>query len=197
MARPADGDATVTELSAPYDISLQAVSKHLKVLGACGLVSRTKPTEISADPDVPGARIQRVFDATPEQLVRAHTDPDLVVRWLGPRDLTMTIDRWDARTGGEYRYVHHRGEEEYAFHGCFHEVGPTRIVQTFTFEGYPEGVSLERHTLTDLGEGRTRLEVFCIVEGFEARDAMLASGMETGVVQGYEQIDELLLDGAL
>ncbi|WP_151526663.1 SRPBCC family protein [Serinicoccus kebangsaanensis] len=155
------------------------------------------PTEITADPHVPGVRIERVFDATPAQLVRAHTDPDLVVRWLGPRDLTMEIDTWDARTGGEYRYLHRRGDEEYGFHGCFHEVGPNRIVQTFTFEGYPEGVSLEWLNLTDLGDGRTKLEVLSIVESFEARDMMLASGMETGVVQGYEQIEELILAGDL
>jgi len=155
------------------------------------------PTEITADPDVPGVRIERTFDATPEQLMRAHTDPELVVRWLGPRDLTMTIDRWDARTGGEYRYVHSRGDEEYGFHGCFHEVGANRIVQTFTFEGYPDGVSLETITFTDLGDGRTKLEAFSIVDSFAARDMMLASGMETGVEQGYEQIEELLAEGAL
>ena len=117
------------------------------------------PTEITADPDVPGIRVERVFDATPEQLLRAHTDPELVVRWLGPRDLTMTIDRWDARTGGEYRYVHSRDDEEYGFHGCFHEVGESRIVQTFTFEGYPDGVSLETITFTTLTAPNTNIGV--------------------------------------
>ena len=60
-------------------------------------------------------------------------------------NLTMTIDHFDCRTGGSYRYVHSRDGEEYGFHGCFHEVRPNElIVQTFTFEGMPDGVALEK-----------------------------------------------------
>jgi uncharacterized protein YndB with AHSA1/START domain len=93
-------------------------------------------TQIVSDPDVPLVRIVREFDAPPEKVFRAHTDPDLLVQWLGPRSLTMTIDHYDCRTGGSYRYVHERDGEEYGFHGSFHEVRPNElIVQTFTFEG--------------------------------------------------------------
>jgi hypothetical protein len=66
------------------------------------------------------------------------------------------------------------------------------IVQTFTFEGQPDSVALERLTLTELGDGRTRLEVTSLVDSFEARDAMVASGMEVGIREGYERLDELL-----
>lgn len=106
----------------------------------------------------------------------------------------MTIDTWDCRTGGSYRYLHTRGDEEYGFHGCFHDVRPDDlvIVQTFTFEGMPDGVSLERLEVTDLGDGRSRLEATSLVDSFEARNAFLSSGMEDGVAQGYEQLDELL-----
>ena len=55
-------------------------------------------TQIVSDPDVPLVRIVREFDAPPEKVFRAHTDPDLIVQWLGPRDLTMTIDHFDCRT---------------------------------------------------------------------------------------------------
>ena len=68
-----------------------------------------RETQIVADPDVPLVRITREFDAPVEKVFRAHTDPDLLVRWLGPRDLTMTIDHFDCRTGGSYRYVHTQG----------------------------------------------------------------------------------------
>lgn len=153
-------------------------------------------TVITADPEVPAIRIVREFDASPEKVFRAHTDPELLVKWLGPRDLEMEIDFWDCRTGGSYRYLHRRdgadGPEEYGFHGCFHEVRPERMVQTFTFEGYPDGVSLETLILEELDGGRTRLTITSIVESFESRDMILASGMETGVVEGYEQLDELL-----
>ncbi|GAB3347386.1 SRPBCC family protein [Modestobacter lapidis] len=153
----------------------------------------THRTEIVADPDVPLVRITREFDAPPAKVFRAHTDPELVARWLGPRDLEMRIDHYDCRTGGSYRYVHSQGGEEYGFRGCFHEVRPAElIVQTFTFEGMPDGVALERLVFTDLGGGRTRLTSTSLVDSFEARDAFVASGMEVGVREGYERLDALL-----
>lgn len=151
-------------------------------------------TTIEAVPDLPVVRIVREFDAPRENVFRAHTDPDLVVQWLGPRRLTMTVQRYDAVTGGGYRYIH-AGEDgvEHAFFGSFHEIRfPDRMVQTFTYEGYPEGVSLDTAILEDLGNGRTRLTVTSLVDSLEARDMMLASGMESGVIEGYERLDELL-----
>ena len=156
----------------------------------------THETQIVADPDVPLVRIVREFDAPPAKVFRAHTDPELLVQWMGPRGLEMSIDHFDCRTGGSYRYLHRQGGEEYGFHGCFHEVRPSElIVQTFTFEGFPDGVALEKLVLEDLGDGRTRLHATSLVDSFEGRDAFLASGMETGVVEGYERLDEVLARG--
>jgi uncharacterized protein YndB with AHSA1/START domain len=153
-------------------------------------------TQIVADPDVPLVRITREFDAPVEKVYRAHTDPDLLVQWLGPRGLEMRIDQYDCRTGGSYRYVHSHDGEEYGFRGCFHEVRPNElIVQTFTFEGMPDGVALEKLVLEDIGNGRTRLTATSLVDSFEGRDAFVASGMETGVVVGYERLDEVLARG--
>jgi uncharacterized protein YndB with AHSA1/START domain len=153
----------------------------------------TRETRIEADPQVPLVRITREFDAPPARVFRAHTDPDLVVQWLGPRGLEMRIDHYDCRTGGSYRYVHSDANGEYGFHGSFHEVRPDElIVQTFTFEGAPDGVALEKLVFTDLGDGRTRLTSTSLCDSFADRDAMLASGMEVGVVQGYERLDEVL-----
>ncbi len=159
-------------------------------------MTTTSETRITLDPDVPLVRITREFDAPPEKVFRAHTDPDLLVQWLGPRRHEMRIDHYDCRTGGSYRYVHRQGEEEYGFHGCFHEVRPDElIVQTFTFEGQPDGVALEKLVLEDLGDGRTRLTVTSLVDSFAARDAFVASGMEVGVREGYERLDEVLARG--
>ena len=97
---------------------------------------------IEADPKLPIIRLTRDFAATPAQLLRAHTDPELFARWVGPDGMDTKILEWDARNGGAWRYVAGRDGEEYGFRGCFHEVGPARIVQTFTFEGMPEGVAL-------------------------------------------------------
>ncbi len=150
-------------------------------------------TEITADPDVPLVRIVREFEAPPEKVFRAHTDPELLVQWLGPRNTEMRVEHYDCRTGGSYRYVHVSDGNEYRFRGCFHEVRPSQlIVQTFAFEGFPDSVALEKLVLEDLGNGRTRLVATSLVDSFESRDAFIASGMEHGVREGYERLDALL-----
>lgn len=154
-------------------------------------------TEIAADPTLPIIRITRDFRATPEQLLRAHTDPALVAQWIGPDSLENRIDYWDARTGGNWRFVSSRDGEEFAFRGCFHEIRPDRIVQTFTWEGEPDGVALETLRFEDLGGGRTRLHTQSLVESFESRDAWLKSGMEVGVNEGYATLDGMLADGTV
>jgi uncharacterized protein YndB with AHSA1/START domain len=150
-------------------------------------------TEITVDKDLPLVRIVREFDAPVHKVFRAHTDPELFQQWCGPRGLEMTIDRFDCRTGGAYRYVHSREGEEYGFYGSFHEVRTDEaIVQTFTYECMPDSTSLERVVFEDLGNGRTRLTGTSLVDSFEARDAFVASGMEHGVREGYERLDEVL-----
>ena len=147
---------------------------------------------IEADPTVPLIRITRDFAATPEQVFRAHVDPDLYAAWVGPADVTTRIDHWDARSGGSFAFTNLRGSERYSFHGCFHEISPARLVQTFTYDAWPEGVSLDTLTITDLGDGRTRLVATSLVDSFESRDQWLASGMEGGVNDGYAKLDALL-----
>ncbi|CAJ1510262.1 SRPBCC family protein [[Mycobacterium] burgundiense] len=158
-----------------------------------------KATEaaIEAATDVPVIRITRDFNATPAQLLKAHTDPELFIRWVGPEGMVNRILEWDARDGGCWRYVASQDGQEYGFRGCFHTVGPDRIVQTFTYEGMPDEVSLETLRFEDLGDGRTRLHAQSLVDSFEGRDAWLASGMETGVNEGYAKLDRLVADGAL
>ena len=152
---------------------------------------------IEADPKVPVIRITRDFNATPAQLLRAHTDPDLFVQWVGPDGMTTRIEQWDARTGGSWRFIQRREGAEFAFRGCFHEIRADRIVQTFTYEGEPDGVSLETMVFEDLGDGRTRMHASSLCDSFEGRDAWLKSGMETGVREGYAKLDRLLADGAV
>jgi uncharacterized protein YndB with AHSA1/START domain len=154
-------------------------------------------TTIEADPKLPIIRMTRDFRATPEQLFRAHTDPVLFARWVGPRSLDTRIEHWDARTGGSWRFVSTRDGVEFGFRGCFHEVRPDRIVQTFTFEGDPDGVALETLWFVDLGDGRTRLHTQSLVYSFEGRDAWLSGGMESGVNDGYAKLDRMLADGAI
>ena len=151
-------------------------------------------TQITAEPGQPTIEMTRVFRAPPELLLRTWTDPDLVVRWLGPRDHTMTIDTWEARDGGRWRYVGHGPDgAEYAFHGVFHGTPSTeRLVQTFEFEGAPGHVSLDTLTFEPQPDGTTLTRSLSVFQSVGARDAMVQSGMESGVNDGYERLDALV-----
>jgi uncharacterized protein YndB with AHSA1/START domain len=139
-------------------------------------------------------RIEREFDAPREIVWEAYTDPELMCEWLGPRRLTMTVQEMDVRKGGSYRYTHKSpGNSPFVFFGEFREVEPPRLlVQSFDFEGNEHGQSLDRVEFEELGPERTRIVVTATFESIEARDAMLESGMERGVNEGYEKLDELL-----
>ena len=159
--------------------------------------TRYDQAAIEADPALPMIHIWRDFAGTPEQLFRAHTDPELFARWVGPEDTETEILEWDATDNGRWRFAGGRGEERYYFRGSFHTVSPSKIVQTFTWEAMPDGVALETVTFEDLGDGRTRLHGTSLCESFEDRDGWLASGMEVGVNDGYAAIDRMLADGTL
>jgi uncharacterized protein YndB with AHSA1/START domain len=105
----------------------------------------------------------------------------------------MRIDEYDTRTGGSYRYVHRDDDgTEYGFRGVFHEVRLNeRIVQTFAFDGFPDGVSLETTAFEDL-RGRTRVTTKSLMDSIEVRDSVIKTGMQRGVREGHERLDELL-----
>lgn len=147
---------------------------------------------IEADAQLPLIRITRDFRATPAQVLKAHLDPEIFVRWNGPDELSTTIDYWDARDGGSWRYISSNEGGDFAFRGCFHTVSDDKIVQTFNYEGIPDAVALETLTVTDLGDGRTRLTAQSLCDSFEARDAWLSSGMEEGVNAGYTKLDGIV-----
>ena len=123
-------------------------------------------------------RAEERFRRLDDVLAAMPDDPDLFMQWQGPDSLDgSTIAKWDWRTGGEWRDVSTMNDEEFGFHGCGHEVRENEcIIQTFTFEGFADGVSLERLDLEDLGDGRTRLTATSLVDSFEGRDVMVASG---------------------
>ena len=150
-------------------------------------------TVITAEPGMPLITITREFDAPRDLVFRAHVDPELLVQWLGPRDLTTTIDRYDARDGGTWRYVQKDADgNEYGFHGVFHGTpSPDAIVQTFEFEGVPGHVMLDTTTL-EQRDGRTLMRTVSSFQSVEDRDGMIASGMERGVRDSGDRLEELL-----
>lgn len=152
-------------------------------------------TEIIAEPGKQELFIKREFDAPRELVYRAHTDPAIYVKWVGPRDLTMTIEKWEPHAGGSYRFTHERDGHKYGFLGVYHEVvEPERIIGTFEFDGLPERghVILGTTKFEELPGGRCRLVHQSLFQSVEDRDGMIASGMERGVNDGYEKLDELL-----
>jgi uncharacterized protein YndB with AHSA1/START domain len=157
---------------------------------------KTKKTLIEAEPGKQAIFITREFDAPPELVFRAHTDPELFVRWLGPREHTMRLEWFDAKTGGSYRYIFQdKDGNEFGFRGVCHEVVPSeRIIQTFEFEGLPEKghVALETMRFELLADRRTRLIVQSVFQSVVDRDGMIASGMERGVNESHERLSELL-----
>ncbi|MFC4590519.1 SRPBCC domain-containing protein [Sphaerisporangium corydalis] len=157
---------------------------------------RINPTVITAPSGSPFIEIVREFDAPPAKVFRAMTDPGLVPQWLGPREVEMDLLEYDARPGGAYRYIHRSPDGgEYGFRGVFHTVAAgARIIQTFEYEGSPGVVSLESTTFEDLG-GRTRVHGHTVYPSVEARDAMLASGMEHGLNDSMDRLSEVLAAG--
>ena len=152
-------------------------------------------TEIIAEPGKQELYIKREFEAPRELVFNAHTDPEIYVKWVGPRDLKMTIEKWDCRDGGSYRYTHERDGQKYAFFGVNHEVhAPERIIGTFEFDGLPERghVILGTTQFEELPGGRCRLVHQSVFRSVADRDGMIASGMEDGVNDSYEKLDAYL-----
>jgi uncharacterized protein YndB with AHSA1/START domain len=150
-------------------------------------------TIISAQPGLPFIEIEREFDAPRELVYRAHIDPALLAEWLGPRRLTMVVERWDPVDGGAWRFVQREADgTEYGFHGVFHGTPSfDGLTQTFEFDGAPGHVSLDALTF-DERAGRTTVRIHSVHQSVEARDAMIDGGMATGVDEGYSRLDEVL-----
>ena len=149
---------------------------------------------VTAPAGLPFVDFVREFDAPVAKVFRAHQDPELFASWLGPHGYEMDLQEYDFSTGGGYRYIHRDPQgDEYAFRGVFHVVRENEFaIQTFEFEGYPDVVSIESFTFEPLEGGRSRLVGHAVYPTVEARDGMVSSGMETGMTQGYDQLDEVL-----
>lgn len=154
-----------------------------------------KKTVVTAEPGKQELFITREFDAPRELVFRAHTDPDLYVQWVGPKEMTMTIEEWNCHDNGSYRFTHERDGHRYAFFGVNHEVhAPDRIIGTFEFDGLPERghVIMGKTMFEELPDDRCRVVHQSVFFSVADRDGMVQSGMERGVRDGYEKLDALL-----
>jgi uncharacterized protein YndB with AHSA1/START domain len=139
----------------------------------------------------------RIFDAPRERVFQAFVDPELIPQWWGRHQDTTTIDKLDVREGGEWRFVADGPDGTTAFRGTFRAIDPpSKIEQTFEWEGMPGHLVVETATFEDLGDGRTKVSTRSRFDTTEERDGMLASGMEIGMGESYERLDELLAKDA-
>ena len=139
-------------------------------------------------------QITREFDAPRDVVYKAMTDRDLIPRWWGPRRLTTIVDKMDVRPGGSWRFISREADgKESGFRGQYREIVPgEKIVQTFEWEPMAGHISVETATLTDLPGGRTLLTTRSVFSSKEDRDGMVESGMEDGVRETYDRLDEVL-----
>lgn len=155
----------------------------------------TNETTFDVQPGQLSVGCTREFEAPVDLLFRVYTEGDMVSRWMGPRNLKMRMEAWDARPGGSWRYVSTDEEgNEFGFHGVFHDVTPNeRIIQTFEFEGLPEPghVALDTALFEALPGNRSRLRMHSVFQTLEDRDGMVGSGMEWGVRESHARMDEL------
>ena len=156
---------------------------------------QTHPLTVAAEGDREIVT-ERVFDAPREKVFQAYVDPDLVSQWWGRRADTTTVEKMDVRVGGDWRFVADGPDGVHAFRGTYRAIeAPEKLEQTFEWEGMPGHVVVETATFEDLGGGQTKVTTRSIFHTGEERDGMLASGMEVGMSESYERLDELL-DGA-
>lgn len=149
-------------------------------------------TSLIVEPGKQEIWITREFDAPRGLVFRAYTDPDLLSKWWGPRYLANTVERLEMRPGGSWRIVQRDPQgNEHGFHGvCHSAVAPERIIQTFEYEGEPGHVVLETTTF-DEHDGKTTVTSQSVFQSVQDRDGMVAAGMESGMNEGFERLDEL------
>jgi uncharacterized protein YndB with AHSA1/START domain len=149
--------------------------------------------EIEAPPGEAVLHARRFVRATPAAVFDAWTNPEHIPRWLGPRALTMTVCETDLRVGGAWRFVH-RGPDgvDHGFHGRYVGIEPgRRLVSTWVYDGMPQNFAVDVLQLEPV-DGGTLVVSTMVHDTVEARDGHIAAGMEGGMVESYERLDELL-----
>jgi uncharacterized protein YndB with AHSA1/START domain len=140
--------------------------------------------------------ITRAFDAPADLIFEAFTTPELVKRWWGFETSEWVVCEIDLRVGGQWRYVVRDPDMEVGFHGEFREIDrPQRLVSTEMYEGVPdpgaENYPVNTMTLDEV-DGVTTMTTLVQHTSKEDRDAVIASGMESGMQVSYDRLEDLV-----
>jgi uncharacterized protein YndB with AHSA1/START domain len=151
---------------------------------------------MAVEPGTQDVLLTWTFEAPCRLVFQAYTDPQMIVNWWGPRELTTTVERLDSKSGGGWRFVQRDADGHvYAFHGVFHEVSPIqRIVRTFEYEGAPGRVMLETVRFEEV-DGRTHLTTHSLFQSVADRDQMVDAGMERGVLDSMARLADVIARG--
>jgi uncharacterized protein YndB with AHSA1/START domain len=157
-------------------------------------VTNAENHRITVEPGTQEVVLSWTFEAPRQLVFHAYTDPQMIVNWWGPRELTTTIERLEAKSGGGWHFIQRDPVGNvHAFHGIFHEVTPPRrIVRTFEYEGAPGKVVLETVTFEER-DGRTTLTTHSLFQSVADRDQMVGAGMERGVLESMERLTQLMV----
>ena len=150
--------------------------------------------DLIAEPGSHEIIMTRIFNAPRELVFKVITDPQHIPQWWGPKIYTTVVDKMEVKAGGLWRYIQ-KGKDgnEFAFHGVYHSIeAPTRVVDTFEFEGMPGHVLMETMTLEAQADGKTKVTVSSVFQSVADRDGMLQSGMADGSNESYDRLDEIL-----
>lgn len=150
-------------------------------------------TQITAEPTSPQLVVTSEFAAPRDLLFRAYTDPDLLAQWLGPRGLFLTIDHFDPRHGGTWRYTGSAADGTmYSFRGVFHGTpSPDGIVQTIEFDGTPGHVCLDTIAFTERGD-TTTVTQNTVYQSSQDRDRVLLYDMAEDISESIDRLEALL-----
>jgi uncharacterized protein YndB with AHSA1/START domain len=153
-------------------------------------------TTVVAEPGKQELFIIREFEAPRALVFKAFSDRKLLEDWLGCQQMKVKYEKFEPKAGGSYRYISKMDNGmSFGFHGVCHDFSaPERIIQTFEFEGLPETghVVLETTKFEDLPSGRTKVTVQSVFQSIADRDGIVASGMEHGVVDAHNRLDEMI-----
>ncbi|HEY4336794.1 MAG TPA: SRPBCC family protein [Puia sp.] len=153
-------------------------------------------TVLKVEPGKQELFIYREFDAPRDLVFRTFTDPELLEQWMNPCNMVLHIDQFDPAEGGAYRFTHvDPTGGKHVFRGVMHEVNaPERLIRTFEYLGLPEKghVVLDTLRLEVLPGNRTRLTIQSVFQSVADRDGMVAAGMEGGVTESHQLLDQLL-----
>ena len=150
-------------------------------------------TDFEVDKENLEVRITRVFDATPERMWQAHTDPEQIQKWWSD----TAIDKFELKVGGAWRFVSRGGgNSEQAFNGIFKELDePNKIVRTFEYEPWAGHVMTESVTFEALPGGKTKQVTVSKYDNIGDLEGMVGSGMEQGATIGLDRLAKLVEEG--